>query len=599
MPQSEPLPRVDAPLEARWNRESVFETPASFDAEASAIARELDARPFAAFTGRLGDPAALLKALRLQDDLSVRLERLFTYASLEMAVDGRDQASTARGDRLGGLAARLSEGSAFIEPELLALGEARVRELAARPEFSDYAVSLATLLERAPHVRSAEVEALLGAAQEPFSAGARIHGALANADAKFQDAVSGSGESSAVNHSLWQLESPDRALRESAWRSYQAGHLATQNTAAACIQFGAKRDAFLARARGFNSSLEAALFNHQVPPAVYRNLLDTYQANLPLWHRYWAVRRDALGLELHAPWDDLAPLAAEPPALSFAQAAETVLRGVKPLGDDYVNRLRRGLLQERWVDWAPNAGKRLGAFSTGTHGTFPFIFMSFQGSLLDLSTLAHESGHSMHTHLANTNHAYRDASYGLFVAETASNFHQALVRHSLLEHATGAERVAVLLEAFNNFRRYFFIMPCLARFELEVHERVERGEGLTADDLNGLMLDLLKAGYGPAVQVPDEAGIMWAEFSTHLYANFYVYQYATGISAAHALAERVLNGGPEAAQAYLSSLKAGASLKPLEALRLAGVDMTSPAPVEAAFRVLSGYVDDLAALVKT
>ncbi|HEX2865107.1 MAG TPA: M3 family oligoendopeptidase, partial [Deinococcales bacterium] len=547
MPDAEPMARAQAPLEARWNRESVFATPEAFDAEADALAAELERNPFAAFQGKLSDPGTLLRALKLEDDLSVRVEKLFTYASLEMAVDGKDQASAARGDRASGLAARLTEASAFIQPELLALGEGFLNGLAGRPEFSDYAQSFRILIQRAPHVRSAEVEALLGAAQEPFSAGAHIHGVLANADAKFEPAVSSTGEKSAVNHSLWQYESPDRALRESAWRSYQAGHLAVQNTAAACIQFGAKRDAFLARARGFSSSLEAALFNQQVPEAVYRNLLKTYQANLPLWHRYWAVRRDALSLDFHAPWDDLAPLAAEPAGVAFREAGEMVLRGVEPLGAEYGNILRRGLFTDRWVDWAPNAGKRLGAFSTGTAGTFPFIFMTFQGSLFSVSTLAHEAGHSMHTFLAHANNGYRNASYGLFVAETASNFHQALVRHRLLETATGAERVAVLLEAFNNFRRYFFIMPCLARFELEVHERIERGESVTADDLNQLMLDLLKEGYGPAVKVPDEAGIMWAEFSTHLYANFYVYQYATGISAAHALAERVLNGGEAAA----------------------------------------------------
>ena len=269
-----------------------------------------------------------------------------------------------------------------------------------------------------------------------------------------------------------------------------------------------------------------------------------------------------------------------------------------PLGAEYVNAARAGMTSERWVDIYPNKGKRQGAFSSGLKGTKPFIMMSYNDTLFAMSTLAHELGHSMHSWYARREQPATYSGYSLFVAEVASNFNQAMVRAHLLKQNDDRDfQIAVIEEAMSNFGRYFLIMPTLARFELEVHERTERGEGLSAEALNKLMADLFLETYGDALTVEPEdmarVGITWGQFATHMYSNFYVFQYATGISAAHALADGILAGAPGAVDNYLRFLKAGGSMHPLEALKLAGVDMTQPEPVEKAFAVLASLVERL------
>jgi oligoendopeptidase F len=365
-----------------------------------------------------------------------------------------------------------------------------------------------------------------------------------------------------------------------------------------------KQDVFVARARRYGSSLEAALRPNFIPLEVFHSLIATFKANLPTWHRYWRIRKRALGLgELHV-YDTKAPLTSAPLALPYQQAVEWICEGMAPLGEEYVAAMRRGLDEQRWVDVYPNRGKRAGAFSMGVPGTHPFIMMSYNDDIFGLSTLAHELGHSMHSYHTRGTQPFVYANYGLFLAEVASNFNQAIVREHLLKRVAPSApqgrdfEIAVIEEAMANFHRYFFIMPTLARFELEIHERVECGQALTADGMIALMADLFAEGYGPEVaQDRERVGSTWMQFSTHLYANFYVYQYATGISGAHALAEGVLAGQDGAAERYLGFLKAGSSAYPLDILRDAGVDMTTPAPVERTFAVLAGYVERLEALL--
>jgi oligoendopeptidase F len=292
-------------------------------------------------------------------------------------------------------------------------------------------------------------------------------------------------------------------------------------------------------------------------------------------------------------------LTANPPTLSYETAVDWIAQGMTPLGKEYTSILRNGALEERWVDVYPNQGKRMGAFSSGLKGTHPFIMMSFTDDLFSLSTLAHELGHSLHSYYTWQKQPLVYSNYGLFVAEVASNFNQALVRAHLFESNSDPNfHIAVIEEAMANFHRYFFIMPTLARFELELHQRVERGQPLNADIMNNLLADFFQEGYGDEVVFDRErTGITWAQFHSHLYANFYVYQYATGISAAHALAHDILQEKPGAVDNYLAFLKAGGSMYPMDALKLAGVDMTSPEPVETAFAVLAQIVDRLEQLV--
>jgi oligoendopeptidase F len=375
-----------------------------------------------------------------------------------------------------------------------------------------------------------------------------------------------------------------------------------QHAMAANLTAGVKRNVFYSRARRYRSSLEGALGPNHIPVAVYRNVVTAFRDNLATWHRYWRVRRKALGLTILKPYDTRAQLSSSKLDVPYEKAVEWIAEGVMPLGDEYVRVLRSGALHERWVDIYPNKGKRMGAFSDGAPGTLPFIMLSYNNDIYSMSTLAHELGHSMHTYYALKTQPFVYAEYGLFQAEVASNMHQALTRHHLLETNKDPEfQIAVIEEAMANFYRYFFIMPTLARFELEIHERVEGGGALTADYLNELMADLICEVYGSEVDMDERdrerTGSTWAQFHTHLYSNFYVYQYATGIAGANHLAERVGERKPGSAEAYLAFLKSGGSMYPLDGLRMAGVDMASPEPVASAFAALAGIVSRLDELV--
>jgi oligoendopeptidase F len=356
-----------------------------------------------------------------------------------------------------------------------------------------------------------------------------------------------------------------------------------------------KRDVFYAKTRAYPSSLEAALAPYAIPTEVFFNLVETVWCNFPVWHRYFAARRRLLGLDQLHGYDLTAPLVADPPRIPFADGAEMIAETLAPLGAEYVAIVRQGIA-DRWVDRAPNVGKGSGAFSSGTQGTHPFISMVYDDDLESVSTLTHELGHSLHSYYAWQTQPATYADYSMFAAETASNMHQALMGAALLaKDQSRAWTIAVIQERMSNLMRYLFTMPILARFELDCHERVERGQALTADGMSATLFDLYRQGYGDELVLDEpRMGITWARFP-HLFGNFYVFQYATGISAAHALAAKVREEGPEAARTYVDFLRSGGSRDPLDALLSAGIDMRSPEPVQRAFDVLDGYVRQLEA----
>jgi oligoendopeptidase F len=594
--------RSEIPAEQTWNAPSVFASHADWVAEYQALKDLIPGFP-TQFQGQLGDgPGALLTGLETFWDLYGRVGKVYVYASMFAAADTADQQAAATSGQALSLYSQLVAAASFIEPELLAIGQGTLQTWMQQDErLAIYAHYFDNLCRSQAHVRSAEVEEILGLATDPFGSISRTASMLSNADLKFAPATTSGGESVSVEQGNYQHHalSPDRELRRTAEQNYRDGYLAFKNTFASNLVAAVKRDVFYARARRYGSSLEASLFPNHIPVEVFHNLINTFRKHLPTWHRYWAIRRKALGVDKLYWYDTLAPLTSAQPEVNFARAVEWISAGMAPLGEEYVSALRRGCLQDRWVDHPMNQNKRQGAFSSGWKGTHPFIMMSFNGSLQSVSTLAHELGHSLHSYLTWQHQPMVYSDYSLFVAEVASNFNQAMVRAYLLkEYADDpGVQIAVIEEAMYNFRRYFFQMPTLARFELEIHERAERGEGLTADSMTALMADLLGEGYGGEMEL-DRArdGIMWAEFG-HLYANFYVFQYATGISAAHALAEGVLSGQPGAVDHYLSFLRAGGSLYPLDALKLAGVDMTTPEAVEKTYQVMADYVDRLEKLI--
>jgi oligoendopeptidase F len=600
MPKSLP-PRSQIDPKYTWNKESVFATPAAFEQEAGDIVASLPG--LLSFQGHLAEgPAILADALDAMQKVILRAYRVFMYASFSSAVDTSDQAASAMVGKARSVFGRTAGTVSFINPELLAIGEKKLRKwLKDEPRLAIYEHFIDDLFRKQAHVRSAEVEELLGSLLDPFGGVGNAYDMLSNADLKFAPGKDADGNLLEVSQSTLSqaLSMPDRTARQTAWESYMDRHLEFKNTLAATLGGSIKQFIFMTRTRKHNSSLEMSLFDNNIPAEVFYNLIETFKKNLPVWHRYFDIRRKALKQTEIAPYDMWAPLTAKKTGIPYEQAVELIAAGLEPMGKDYAETIRQGCLKERWVDVMPNQGKYNGAFSSGAPGTHPFIMMSFGENIFSLSTLAHELGHSMHSYLTWQNQPSIYGDYSLFVAEVASNFHQAMVRGHLFKVNREPEfEIEIIEEAMSNFFRYFFIMPTLARFELETHQRVERGEALTADSMIELMADLFAEAYGPGVTL-DRArvGMTWGTFP-HLYQDYYVYQYATGISGAHALSGRILRGEPGAVEDYLGFLKAGGSLYPLEALKKAGVDLTTPKAVEETFSVMAGYIDRLEKLVE-
>jgi oligoendopeptidase F len=586
-----------------WNSESVFKDGDGWEAAVGSILAKLP--DLAEFEGHLGEsPDLLADWFDAADSAQLLMGKVIVYATMSYSVDATDQSAAGRADRARSTYAQLGAAMSFAVPEMITIGFPKLREwVAISPRLKHLGHFLDRLEKLRSHVRSPEVEQLLSQASDPLATALSVHSVLANTDLKFAPAKGADGEEEVAQGTIGALlTSPDRDLRRSAFESYADAHIAMQHAMAANLAAGVKRDVFYARARAYGSSLEAALEPNHIPAAVYHSVIRAFQDNLGTWHRYWRVRRQAMGLSALEPYDLQARLGLSKRQVPYEEAVDWISQGVSSLGDEYVDVLRKGSLEERWVDVYPNKGKRMGAFSTGTPGTYPFIFMSYNEDIYSMSTLAHELGHSMHSYYTRKTQPFVYSGYGLFQAEVASNMHQALTRRYLLATNKDPEfQIAVIEEAMANFYRYFFIMPTLARFELEIHERVEKGIALTADDLSHLMADLMAEVYGSEVELTERnrerIGSTWAQFHTHLYSNFYVFQYATGIAGANHLAERVAAGDAEAVRNYLAFLKSGGSMYPLDGLRLAGVDMASPEPVASAFAAFAGMVDRLEGLI--
>lgn len=593
--------RAHVSVEHTWDAAAVFPSDEAWEEELERVGSQLPQLERFRNTLATG-PEVLARWLRLRESLHQRVDMLDAYGTLRFAVATDDEKAVAVQQRAAALKARFHAAIAFDEPEMLAIGPDRLLQWAEEhPDLRVYRHYFDTLARRSPHVQSPEAERLLRLVEDPFRTAVSAHGIIYSADMTFSDAVDGAGNERPLHrgNATELMNGADRALRKSAWESYTDAFLRLKHSLSRVLAAGVKQNVFMAKARGYGSALEAALAENHIPTSVFHNTIDAYRRHLPVWHRYWDLRRRALGLDKLHRYDTRAPLTDREPRVAYEEAVEWIAAGVAPLGSEYVEVLRRGCLEERWVDRYPNKGKRSGAFSAGTYGTHPYILLNFGDGLVSMSTLAHELGHSMHSYYARKHQPRIYAEYGVFVAEVASNFHQALVRAHLFE--TNLDRdfqIALVEEAISNFHRYFFIMPILARFELELHQRAEQDLPLTEAYMSGLLADLFQEGYGPAVEPDRERlGIKWAQFPVHLYLNFYVYQYATGIAGAHALARPVLDGEPGAAEAYLDFLKAGASDYPLPVLRKAGVNMESPEPVAEAFRVLEDLIHRLETLL--
>jgi oligoendopeptidase F len=597
MTETSTLPsRSEVPLDQTWDLASVFATPKDWEAACNQLTGMLPG--LTAYQGHLGEaPGKLMEFIVLYQEAGTLMGKINVYANNAYAVNTLDQDAAARNGQGRSLLAKYGAAIAFFDPELMQIGFSKLRQwMKDEPRLAFFAHYVDKLEKRQAHVRSGEVEQVLAMVNDPFFAATGIYNALNNAELTFQPARASNGTQLEVGQASISalITHPDREVRRTAWENYSDGYLKFKSTLAATLTTTIRQDVFNAQVRGYESSLHASLAPNNVPVEVFHNLIGVFKKNLPTWQRYWRLRRKLLGYDKFHVYDIKAPLTLKKPVLSFQQAVEWIVEGMAPMGKEYVDILRHGVLVDRWVDYARNKGKREGAFSSGSMGTRPFIMMSYSDDVFSLSTLAHELGHSLHSYHSRLYQPFMYSRYSLFVAEVASNFNQAMVRRHLFETHTSPEfQISLIEEAMSNYHRYFFIMPTLARFELELHTRAEKGQPINADILIGLTADLFKEGYGDEVEFDrDRIGITWAQFG-HMYMNFYVYQYATGIAGAHALVDGILSGKPNAASKYLEFLKLGGSMYPLDALQMAGVDLTSPEPVEKAFAILSGLVDRL------
>lgn len=591
--------REEVPERYRWDTTRLFENDEAFSralSEAKDLEEEYEIwEPTAMSSG-----AGLLGYLRFDDDATLELERLFNYVSRRADEDTRVGKYQDLKAQLRALIARVGAASAWFAPKLLALSDETLDGwYADTPGLSLYRRAIDRLRALKDHVLTPSEEALLAQASEMAAQPEAIFSMLNDADMSFEDAVDSKGHSHAVTHGSYfpLMQSGDRSLRESAYHSIYGAYGRIKNTSAALLGSQTKQLQFFARARRYADTLEAALAPTEVPVSVYQGLIDAVHKNVSALHRYMELRRRVLGLDALRYWDLYVPLTKEDDRrYSFDEACDLMLRALAPLGEDYLGVVRRAI-DERWYDVYETPGKASGAYSSGGRGLTPLILLNYQGTLDDIFTLVHETGHSLHTHLASEAQPGRYAQYEMFVAEVASTTNECLLLRYLLDNAQDtAERAHLLNHLCEQFRGTLFRQTLFAEFERDVNEASARGEGMGADALSGRYAQLNELYYGSAVTLDDEIAHEW-ERIPHFYYNYYVYVYATSFAAAVALSKRILTGDATARDRYLAFLSGGSSKPPIELLAGAGVDMASGEVVDEALGTFSQTVDELEGLL--
>lgn len=598
--------REEILAEDKWNVEALYPSFQEWEKDMQKWGREekkdLHWPEFVTFKGNLGTGTARLLGL-LKEVLSIErnLYKLYTYAHLRHDEDVGNDAHKKAFTRISKLLFDLRQETSWIEPEILALPEATLRAYLQDDALKEYHIYLEKIVRMKPHTLSAEKEELLALAGNALQTSSKAFGGFNNADLKFPMVEDSEGKRLELTHGkyLFYMRQKDRKLRKEAFQAVHKSYLAYENTLCELINGQVQTHLFNARARGYSSCLEAALFPNQIDTGVYFSLIQAVRKNLGALHRYMAFRKKVLGYgDLH-PYDLHVPLVDEPPmAMGYDEAVKQVIQGISPLGQEYQKEMVKGLTKDRWVDKYENQRKRSGAYSSGCYDSFPYILLNYQGTFNDLMTLAHEAGHSMHSLFSHRHQPFHYSDYSIFVAEVASTFNEELVLHHLLKGTNEKKVRAFLLnQKIEDIRNTFFRQTMFAEFELKLHEWAEKGVPLTPALLRSEYRKLNQDYFGSEVVIDEEIEGEWARIP-HFYYNFYVYQYATGISAAHKLVEEVLKGGKEAQARYLTFLSSGSSKYPLELLRLAGVDMQKPDAVEATIRHFEVLVQELEGLLQ-
>ncbi|MHB1043487.1 MAG: oligoendopeptidase F [Eubacteriales bacterium] len=579
----------------KWRLEDIYPGAEQWEQDFRQVQNLSDA--VEAYRGRLGESAGtLLGALQARDRLLELNDRVYSYAAMRLDEDNTNPASQALKDRAASLSTRVEAACSFIPSEILALTPGVVDEFQRKePGLAHYRFDLERILRFEANILCTAEEEILARAGEVLSAQDRIYRMMNDADMTFPAIKDERGNKVKVTHGSYGLyrQSGDRRVRHDAFTSFYSSYSKLENTFAAALSSSVKRDIFYAREHKYPSSLQAALFEDNVPPEVYENLIKTVRRNTGLLHRYVSLRKKLLGLdELHA-YDLYAPVVKDPGwKISYPQAAEMVKSGLSPLGRTYVETLGNGL-QSGWVDVCERKGKTSGAYSTGPYGSHPFVLLNYQDSLENVFTLAHEMGHAMHSFYSNGKQPYVYSQYSIFTAETASAVNEFLLMEHLLKTETDRDRKLYLHNYYlEQFRATVFRQTMLAEFEKIIHEKAEAGEALTPELLKKIYRQLNVDYYGPDLVVDPEVDMEWARIP-HFYRPFYVYKYATGFAAAAGLSRQILNNGEPEASSYLDLLGKGGSDYPLNLLREAGVDMSKPEPIQDALDLFSRLLDEM------
>lgn len=597
---TELITRQEVPLEKTWRLEDIFATDEAWDAEFIAVSdlvKDVDK-----FSGRLHESAEnILQALQARDEVYERAMKLYTYAHMRYDQDTTNSFYQGMNGRIQSLAATLSAKLAYLTPELLALDEATLQDfLQQNDKLALYRQHLAEIAQERKHTLPKEQEEILAQLAEVTSASSQTFGMLNNADLTFPLVTDPDGNEVRLTHGNYikMLESSNRTVREQAFKAMYETYGNFKNTFASTLIGQVKRDNVNARIRNYDSARHAAMAANFIPENVYDQLIATINKNLPLLHRYVALRKKVLGVdELHM-YDLFTPLVPEVEMpMPYEKAEEILVDSLSPLGEEYQAIVKEGLAN-RWVDVMENKGKRSGAYSSGAYGTNPYILMNWQDNVNNLFTLTHEFGHSVHSYYTRKTQPYIYGDYSIFVAEVASTCNEELLNDYLLKTVTDDQQRIYLLNLWlDGFRSTVFRQTMFAEFELMIHKADQQGEALTADSLTEMYYDLNKKYFGDAVVVDQEIGLEWSRIP-HFYYNYYVYQYATGQSAAVSLSKQILEEGEPAVKRYIENfLQAGCSDYPINVLQAAGVDMSTAKPIEDACAVFEARLNELEQLI--
>lgn len=591
--------RKDIDVKDTWNLESIYANNELWEEDYAAL--EKDAAEFAKLKGAIeADVSKIPAVLDAYYGLHRRLSKLSVYARMRFDQDTTDSTYQTMSAKIGSLGVKIGAASAFVEPEILSYSKEQLEAAEKENERTAYyGRKIEEMLRGQEHTLDAEKEELLAAAGDMAEAPDDIFSVLMNADMKYPDIVLEDGTHLPLTNSTYisYMESPDRAVREGAFKTLYGQIASLKNTFAAIYRGNLKQAKFYAQSRKYSSARAMYLADSNVPESVYDNLLSAVHEALPMMYRYVAVRKKVLGVDKLHMYDVYTPIvAAQNQTYEFEQAKQMVLEALKPMGEDYLSHAREGL-ENRWIDIYPNKGKKGGAYSWGCYDSQPFILLNYTKNLDSVFTLIHEMGHSIHSYYSITAQDYAYSDYKIFVAEVASTCNECLLMHDLLEKTTDKEQRKYLLNHYlDSFKGTLFRQTMFAEFEKTAHDYCAQGKPLTAEALSQMYLELNQKYFGPDMEKDEEIAYEWMRIP-HFYTPFYVYQYATGYSAAVALSAKILKEGKPAVDAYMSFLKGGESKDPIDLLKMAGVYMTTEKPVADALALFGELVAELEALV--